>query len=90
MTAPTWREEPHCTCDNGHIFPEAEMLVAQHPFDPDDQVHGCPQCRTIRNIYRACDRTGCHRAASSGTPDGHSYRWTCHTHHPALGQKGIG
>jgi hypothetical protein len=60
-----------------------DILAAPHPFDPEDTVSGCPQCREIGGLCQVCDEEGCWDMASCGTPlkDG-GYRRTCHRHRP--------
>lgn len=59
-------------------------LSAPNPFDFDDYLQGCPSCKRAETLTQACQFPGCKRAASSGTPGAHGYRyfWACGLHHP--------
>lgn len=58
-----------------------EYLIAQHPFDPDDKVVGCPNCKAVDSFVAACWK--CDRKAGGGTPTrDHGYVWYCHLHRP--------
>lgn len=61
--------------------PEAEMLTATSPFDPEDTVVGCPKCKTVNRLHRACDVEGCDRESSCGFPSDSGYRRTCGEHY---------
>jgi len=60
-----------------------QMLVAEHPFDPDDEVRGCPDCKEVNPFARLCDEPGCTQRATCGTPTPEGYRLACHEHRPA-------
>lgn len=70
----SWR----CSC--GHVCTDAEMLRAPHPFDPEDEVVGCPRCKTINEWTELCDEAGCSQPASCGFPTESGYRRTCFAH----------
>lgn len=69
-------------CD--HICRSADLLHAPHPFDKDDVVVGCPNCKSVDSFTAACDVDGCRHESSSGTPttDGSygGYTYRCHEH----------
>lgn len=59
----------------------AEMLVARNPFDPMDEIRGCPHCKSVEQFVNMCDEAGCSREASCGWPTAEGgYRRTCHEH----------
>jgi hypothetical protein len=59
-----------------------EVLRAPHPFDPGEEVWGCPKCKSIDSLYLACDEPGCWKPVSCGTPTPTGYRSTCGQHRP--------
>lgn len=61
-----------------------ETLTAPNPFDPDDIVTGCPNCKAVNSLTGACQVGNCERPAGGGHPGGHGYRyvWTCWEHRP--------
>lgn len=68
------------TC--GHIM--SEPLEAKNPFDLDDIIHGCPECKTVGDLFQACQYAGCENEASGGHPGVYGYRyiWLCWDHSP--------
>lgn len=79
-----WRCED---CDG--ISETADLLHAPSPFGRrDEEVLGCPKCRSIEGLRANCDYPGCTRDVSSGTPmaDG-DYLNRCWEHSPtAIGR----
>lgn len=68
------------------ISAQQELLTAPNPFDPAQELCGCPKCKEV-NCFRAiCDEPGCTREVSCGwpTPSG-GYRQTCSKHHVVEG-----
>lgn len=61
---------------------EAEMLRADHPFQPGVEILGCPKCRETDTLRYACDEPGCWKEATCGTPTLDGYRSTCGKHMP--------
>ncbi len=59
-----------------------ELLRAAHPFDPDDECMGCPECFDIDSYEEVCDEPGCWETVTCGTPTSQGYRSTCHAHAP--------
>jgi ssDNA-binding Zn-finger/Zn-ribbon topoisomerase 1 len=61
------------------------VLNGFNPFDPDVAVEGCPQCKKIDSVSRACDEPWCRKQVVFGLllPDG-TYRCTCHDHKPEV------
>lgn len=62
-----------------------DFLKAKNPFDAEDVIVGCPNCRNINTFVQACQAEGCSERAGSGTPGGNGFRyfWSCHRHNPA-------
>jgi hypothetical protein len=58
----------------------SELLTAPNPFDPEDVICGCPECRSVDDFEPVCDEVGCDKDATSGWPSPTGYRWTCHNH----------
>jgi hypothetical protein len=76
MSADRWMCQ---SCD--WIGGGAELLRAPNPFDPEENISGCPKCKAVEDIVSACDEPGCRREGSSGWPDGDGgYRRTCYEH----------
>ena len=61
-------------------FWEGDLLTARSPFDPDETLTGCPNCKTVDDFERVCDEPGCARTASNGFPVDGGYRHTCFEH----------
>jgi len=59
-----------------------DVLTGKNPFDYDDEIIGCPKCKSIDSIIPVCDEDGCWERASCGTPTKARYRNTCWLHKP--------
>lgn len=59
-----------------------DLLIGEHPFQDGCELQGCPECREIWDIRRACDEPGCREEATCGTPTPAGYRSTCGKHIP--------
>lgn len=57
-----------------------ELLRAPSPFDPADEIIGCPKCKAVEDVANACDEPGCGEPASCGFQDPGGYRRTCVRH----------
>lgn len=68
------------TCNN--IVAESGMLRALNPFDPEDELLGCPVCKDVNSFDPVCDEPSCTRPVDCGTPTLDGYRQTCHWHQP--------
>lgn len=53
-------------CDECRWFGN-EVLVAPHPFTPDEQIYGCPRCMGT-DLLACCDEPGCGDGVTCGTP----------------------
>lgn len=60
----------------------SEVLRAQNPFDATDEIEGCPKCKEIGSVVRACDEPDCWKEVTCGTPTPDGYRNTCGEHRP--------
>lgn len=67
-------------CDS--IYHITELLTALNPFNPEEEIRGCPNCKSIGDFNQICDEPGCVQVTSSGFPSKiHSiYRRTCSDH----------
>ena len=62
---------------------ENELLSASNPFDVEDTIFACPECKIVEStIVNACDEPGCWSDVSCGTPTPEGYRSTCGKHQP--------
>jgi hypothetical protein len=59
-----------------------EVLKAQDPFDPDETLWACPECKDLFGLSLACDEPDCWDGATCGTPTKDGYRNTCGKHVP--------
>ena len=60
----------------------ADLLKAVSPFEPDEEITGCPNCKGIDCMDLVCDEPGCCALVSCGTPTAEGYRHTCVMHKP--------
>jgi hypothetical protein len=67
----------------------SELLSAPSPFDPDDLLQACPQCKQVSDGFdHLCDVSGCNDFVGCGLPLpekyqkllGKDYLHTCHKH----------
>ena len=59
-----------------------ETLKDFNPFNLDEKIHGCPQCKSIDEFRIACDEPGCDQTVECGTNTKDGYRATCLKHRP--------
>lgn len=59
-----------------------EVLRGENPFEAGTTIWGCPECRDIDHLNRACDEPECREYATCGTPVKGDYRHTCGMHKP--------
>lgn len=70
-------------CNCGAEFYSHQMLHAPSPFDPDDTLYACPECKTVEQPEELCSEPGCKNEATCGTPFGQAgYKRHCHLHPP--------
>ena len=68
-------------CD--HKFYSYQFLTATSPFDEEDMLYACPECRYTREPIGLCEENGCELTASCGTPFGDGdYKHHCPLHPP--------
>ncbi len=58
------------------------ILSAQNPFDPEDTIIGCPNCKEVNRLRTTCDEPNCWEADTMGIGTPNGYRRTCYTHRP--------
>lgn len=73
----------------GAVSLEGELLTAPSPFDTNDTLSGCPECKQCSEGFDLlCDDPGCSAIAGCGWPTGDNldewggYRNTCGKHWP--------
>ena len=84
MSTTKWRKSRTLICkDCGSIISESGVLRAVNPFNPEDELTGCPTCKAADQFRLACAAVGCCSVVSMGMPheDG-VYRATCSNHGP--------
>lgn len=71
-------------CDDCYeSFDESEFLRAPSPFDPEDEITGCPRCKSTDDFTPLCDHGSCTRQGSGGYPMANgSYVLRCFEHRP--------
>jgi len=68
-------------CTECHIVTEEQALLqAPSPFDAEDILTACPQCKNVGDFTEICDEPGCSKAATCGFPAEAGYRRTCGPH----------
>ena len=76
-------------CDEcGHRLTRAEMLEGVNPFDSEDTIVGCPECKLIDCFTQLCNIPHCTKIAGCGTPTKHGYLRCCYKHYVEHGTKG--
>jgi hypothetical protein len=65
-----------------HIMLTADVLHAPNPFEPGDEMLGCPSCKLPNTVDMLCDEPGCQQLGNHGAPSGDGYRRTCFLHQP--------
>lgn len=71
-----------CDCKVPWRGTSDEVLRAPNPFDPADELWGCPKCKAVECLYLVCDEPGCWEHSTCGTPTPAGYRSTCGKHMP--------
>ena len=59
-----------------------DVLKAKNPFCHGEEISGCPYCKCVNTVIRACERDGCWKEGSCGNPEPAGYTWTCFEHQP--------
>ena len=83
MTLPEARNKFICESCCSIVFAEDRMW-ADNPFQPGDEISGCPQCNGVECFKTACQFDGCKNEGTGGYPGGNGFRyfWACHKHAP--------
>ena len=63
------------------IGKNAGLLCAPNPFRPEDEILGCPKCKSVEDFFNVCDEPGCKEESSCGFPTPSGYRRTCGKHY---------
>jgi hypothetical protein len=58
-----------------------DMLQGVSPFDPEESIVGCPNCKAINTLVSACYVDGCWKEVSCGYPTPDGYRNSCGDHY---------
>ena len=70
-------------CTECHwIGTDTALLSAMNPFDTEETIQGCPECKSIESCNVVCDEPECKDFATCGTPTKDGYRHTCGKHMP--------
>ena len=77
-----WRTEEWWRCTECYAeTARSKLLTAPNPFDPDEAIGGCPQCKSVNKLELLCSVDGCKRPCSCGwRGSDHVYRLTCGLH----------
>jgi hypothetical protein len=81
-----------CVCtDCGWRGTWETTLSAPNPFDTEDKLTGCPDCKSPETMRTACYADECWQDGSCGSvyPDG-VYRWSCFKHSNLANSPAIG
>lgn len=63
-----------------------DILLAENPFDKDDNLTGCPHCRSVNPFVPACEHEDCANDTScAGVGIGEKYVYTCTKHRKEFG-----
>jgi len=76
-------KDEKCVCDCcGWTGLESALLKGINPFDPEDEIYGCPQCKCVRStVLGACMAADCWDVATCGTPTPDGYKRLCGKHY---------
>jgi len=66
----------------GWIGDTWQILRAPNPFDSEEYIFGCPNCKGVDELIVLCDEPGCENKSTIGTPTDDGYRRVCHNHDP--------
>ena len=58
-----------------------DPLRGENPFNPDEYLTGCPECRMVETIVWTCDEPGCTHESTCGFTSVGGYRRTCGRHY---------
>ena len=60
------------------ICTSGDILKATNPFNEDDRLSFCPNCKRAERLDLLCDVLDCENLSSCGWPSPEGYRLTCH------------
>jgi len=65
------------------VGPGESLLFAVNPFNVEETIHGCPECKQCTEGFDAlCYIEGCKELGGCGFPtNAHGYLFTCHKHY---------
>jgi len=63
------------------VSSDSEILKKKSPFNPDEEITGCPNCLCVNTLVGACDFTGCGLPSSAGAVFDNEYRRLCSHHY---------
>ena len=68
-------------CDQcGWTGTYGDVLHAPNPFDTEEGIDGCTDCKSVGSIIMVCDEGDCMKYATCGWPSPKGYRNTCGEH----------
>ena len=59
---------------------EGQILKGPNPFDAEETVYGCPDCKCVGTLIGACEIEGCWQESTCGFPTPEGYLRTCGKH----------
>lgn len=87
MATVNYHPETRRRCTACHtVVSESQMLRKPNPFDPREDLEGCPSCKAPFTGHFICEVSGCYAASVAGdlcAEDG-KYRFLCHEHSQEL------
>lgn len=69
------------------IYWEEQLLKAFSPFDKNDVLIGCPNCKSVDSFTQVCDALSCRKEATCGISTKEKYRRVCGDHYRELDQQ---
>jgi hypothetical protein len=70
-------------CDTcGWRGTDEDILTSHNPFEPDEEIDGCPKCHCIDTLLTVCDAPGCVNTLYKGWPYQDGYSTKCVLHAP--------
>ena len=59
---------------------DSQILRAANPFDTEDTIDGCPECKAVSKIHAVCDEPNCWSSVACGRWTDDGYRLMCSEH----------
>ena len=66
--------------DCGEKIKRDQLLRADHPFRKTDVIYGCPRCKGVQELYRACDDNDCWLKTTGNINTAQGYLCVCSKH----------